>query len=205
MKNARRALAMFAPLLVLDALPSCSEDEPAPVVQPTSAFGPTGPTGAPDGTGSTGPIGETDGGATGAGVPTTTGATPGDLSSGRVSISLAGDIRASKAIAELISAVYAPPPGGMALVWTAGGTDATTFGLGGLSFTGEQSTWPMLSLTLTVQTKDTISTFVSSAGECTVTIGVADASGITGDFACAGLSSGTGEIVDVNGSFFAQR
>lgn len=33
----------------------------------------------------------------------------------------------------------------MGLVWTAGGTDATMFGLGGLSFTGQQATSPSLS------------------------------------------------------------
>lgn len=203
MWKARRVATVVVPLLlVIVGLSSCSDDESPSVVQPTSAFLPTGPTGTgAGGTAATGPIGQTQG-SKGVGVPT--GAIPWDLSTGRVSITLAGDIRATKAAAQLLSAVYAPPPGGMALVWTAGGTDATTFGLGGPSFTGQQTTSPSFSLTLTVQTKDTIATFVSSAGECAVTIGVADANGIAGEFSCAGLSSGTGQIVDANGSFTAQ-
>jgi hypothetical protein len=115
-----------------------------------------------------------------------------------------GDVQATKALTSLVSSVYSPPPGGMAIVWTAGGTDATTFGLGGLSFTGTQPTTPTLSLTLTVQTAGQFSSFVSTAGECTVTIGVAGADQIAGVFTCSGLVGSDGEVVDASGSFAAQ-
>jgi hypothetical protein len=82
-----------------------------------------------------------------------------------------GGIRTSKALTDLVSTVYAPPPGAMALMWTAGGTDATTVGVGGVSFTGTQPTSPTLSLTITVQSKSAITTLISSAGECRITIG----------------------------------
>ena len=92
----------------------------------------------------------------------------------------------------------------MALVWTAGGNDATTVGLGGISFTGTQPTSPSLSLSITVQDEGAITAFISSAGECTVTIGLASGSQISGAFNCTGLSAGPEATVDATGSFNAQ-
>ena len=200
MRNPRTLIAPMALLLPLAFLGACSEDEPTPVVEPTSAFQPTGATAA------TGPTAGT-GGATGAtgNLPTTTaGAATGKVSSGQAAFTLTGDIRTSKTLGNLVSTVYAPPPGGMALVWTAGGNDATTVGLGGISFTGTQPTSPSLSLTITVQDKGAITAFISSAGECTVTIGLASGSQISGAFNCTDLSAGPGATVDATGSFNAQ-
>lgn len=192
-------IAVVAPLLLA---PACSEDEQPPVVEPTSAFQPTGSTGSTGSTAATGSAGETRG--TG-NLPTTTpGAATGTISSGQATFALTGGIRASKVLENLVSTVYAPPPGGMALVWTAGGTDATTVGLGGLSFTGTQPTSPALSLSITVQNKGAISTFVSSADECTITIGQASAEQISGAFTCSDLSGGSNVVVDATGSFNAQ-
>ncbi|HET9248467.1 MAG TPA: hypothetical protein VFP13_00810 [Actinomycetota bacterium] len=190
-------IALLVPLLLLGA---CSEDEPAPVVEPTSAFQPTGSTGATAATGQTG--GTT--GITGNLPTTTTGAATGNVSNGEVALTVKGDLRTSKTLQNLVSSVYAPPPGGMALVWTAGGTDATTFGIGGLSFTGTQPTSPSLSLTLTVQDGNQIITFISSAGECSITIGAATADQVSGAFTCTDLSGGSNMVVDVTGSFNAQ-
>jgi hypothetical protein len=197
MRNPRRLIAPIALLLPLAFLGACSKDEPTTVVEPTSAFQPTG---------ATGPTAETGGttGTTGNLPTTTAGAATGKVSSGQAAFTLTGDIRTSKTLGNLVSTVYAPPPGGMALVWTAGGNDATTVGLGGISFTGTQPTSPSLSLTITVQDKGAITAFISSAGECTVTIGLASGSQISGAFNCTGLSAGSNVVVDATGSFNAQ-
>ncbi len=197
MRNRRTLIAPMTLLVPLAFLGACSKDEPTTVVEPTSAFQPTG---------ATGPTAETSA-ATGttSSLPTTTaGVATGKVSSGQAAFTLTGDIRTSKTLANLVSTVYAPPPGGMALVWTAGGNDATTVGLGGISFTGTEPTSPSLSLTITVQDKGAITAFISSAGECTVTIGLASGSQISGAFNCTGLSAGSNVVVDATGSFNAQ-
>src|SRR3990172_1544535 len=173
-------LAMLA--VVGSALAACSKDEGPSAPLPTSAF--------PDETGAlpplTGPNGVTS-------IPPA--GTTGSLSSGRATVTVSGDVRASKTMSNLVAGAYAAPPGGMAVVWTAGGTDATTLGLGGLSFTGTQSTAATLSLTLTVQTNGEISSFVSTAGECSITIDLASASELSGTFMCSGLFGSAGEVV----------
>ena len=200
MANLRRLIAPIAVTVPLLLLPSCSEDKPPPVVELTSAFEPKGPTAA---NGSTGTTGETDG--TMEDLPTATaGAATGNISSGQAALAVTGGIRTSKTLTNLVSTVYAPPPGGMALVWTAGGTDATTVGLGGVSFTGTQPMSPTLSLSITLQSRNAITTFISAAGECTITIGLATADQISGAFTCMDLSGGPNVVVDVTGSFNAQ-
>ena len=174
MGSARR---LIAPIVLLGPLllpPACSEDEPAPLVEPSSAFQPTGSTGNTAAIGSSGATGQT-GGLPTVSLPTTAGAATGTVRNGQAAFALTGDIRTSKALANLVSPVYASPPGGMALVWTAGGTDPSTVGIGGLSFAGTQPTSPTLSLTITVQDENAITTFISSAGECRITIGQASA------------------------------
>ena len=182
-------VALLVPIALTSA---CSEDEPPSVVEPSSAFGENGDTATA--TGETAPTIE---------IPST-GATGGTVAAGQAALSVTGDVQASKAIGNLVSSVYAPPPGGMALVWTAGGTDATTLGLGGLSFTGSQRTSPTLSLTLTVQNGNEIVSFQSSAGECSITIGAAEANQIAGTFSCTDLRGDGGQVVDATGSFNAQ-
>lgn len=187
-------VALLVPIALTSA---CSEDEAPSVVEPSSAFGENGDTATATGglpTGETAPTIE---------VPPT-GATGGTVAAGQAALSVTGDVQASKAIGNLVSSVYAPPPGGMALVWTAGGTDATTLGLGGLSFTGSQRTSPTLSLTLTVQNGNEIVSFQSSAGECSITIGAAEANQIAGTFSCTDLRGDGGQVVDATGSFNAQ-
>ena len=185
--------ALLAPVALASA---CSEDDPPSVVQPSSAFGETGSPGATGGpTGSTGEPPSVP--------PLPTGST-GEVSDGAAALSVSGDIVASKAVGNLVSSVYAPPPGGMALVWTAGGTDATTIGLGGLSFTGSQRTSPTLSLTLTVQTEDEIASFRSLDGECSITIGAAGADQVSGTFTCTDLVGDGGQVIDATGSFDAR-
>ena len=161
-----------------------------------------GSTGSTAATGSTGTTGETGGIED---LPTTSpGSATGNISSGQAAFTVTGGIRTSKALTDLVSTVYAPPPGAMALMWTAGGTDAITVGVGGVSFTGTQPTSPSLSLTITVQRENAITTLISSAGECRITIGLASADQISGAFTCTDLSGGSNAVVDVTGSFNAQ-
>lgn len=169
---------------------SCGGSEGPAAASPSSAF--------PTGAGGTGPSGPTA-------MPTAPppGAGAGALSHGELTLQLSGNIELETTITELISGVYAPPPGGMALVWTAGGTDATTVGIGGTSFTGIRRTAVELSLTIAAQTSDGIASFLSNAGECTVTIDVATRSQLAGRFACQDLEDPTGVVVDAVGSFRA--
>lgn len=198
----RRLLAPVATVVLATIVASCSNDEPPPVIQPTSAFQPTGSTGA------TAPTGPTSDGPTGmtAGLPTGSqdGGKPGNLRSGQAAFTVTGDLSGSAALPNLVSAAYAPPPGVLAIVWAAGGADPSNVGLGGLSFTGTKQTSPTLTLTVTVQAEGTIGTFISSAGECSVTIGQASADRLSGAFDCSNLSDGS-NVVDLTGSFDAQR
>jgi hypothetical protein len=177
---------------------SCGGSEGAAAASPSSAF-PTGVT-APGGTGPSGPTG---GGPTWTLPTPPSGAGAGTLSRGELTLQLSGDVELETTITELISGVYAPPPGGMAVVWTAGGTDATTVGIGGASFTGTRRTAVELSLTIAAQTSDGIASFLSNAGECTVRIDVATPSELAGSFACRDLEDPTGVVVDASGSFRA--
>jgi len=200
----RRLLTMSVLLVLAGALAACSNDEPPPVIPPTSAFQPTGSSGAtaasgPTSTGSSGPTGVTAGLPTGGGG----GLRPGKLKSGQAAFSVTGDLKTSAALANLVTGAYAPPPGLLAIVWAAGGADASNVGLGGLSFTGTKPTSATLTLTVTVQDKGTIATFISSAGECSVTIGQARTNRVSGAFNCPNLSDGS-NTVDLTGSFSAQ-
>lgn len=194
-----RALAALA--LAAAALVSCSEDDGPSTVLPSSAFPDetgslTSPTGPSGGTGSTGTL------------PTGPTATPpeleGPMETGVATVTVSGGVNANKTMPELFTGVYSPPPGGLALVWTAGGTDSTTLALGGLSFTGTQPTAPTLSLTLNVQTRARIFVYTSVAGECSVTIGVASDDELAGAFTCSDLAGSEGEVVDATGTFTAQ-
>ena len=188
-RGTRITIAAFT-LLALGA--ACSEDADQPISQPSSQFPDETPAVATGATGSTGVL------------PTTSPAAgTGTLAAGEITLRVSGDVEADKTLTELITAVFAPPPGGLALVWTAGGTDASTVGIGGVSFTGTKPTSPTLSLTLVAQTPVGISTFSSIDGECDVTMDVAAEDEVSGGFTCDGLVSGSGEVVDVSASFEA--
>ncbi|HSJ51463.1 MAG TPA: hypothetical protein VLA90_09285, partial [Actinomycetota bacterium] len=116
----------------------CSEADDGPLPSPSSAFpAETAPAPAA-GTGAiatpTGALGlEPD-------VP--------ELTRGRLTLQLSGEIEAEVTLEQVISAVYSPPPGVLAIVWTTG-TDATVVALGGASFVGSRPTSPTLTLTIT--------------------------------------------------------
>ena len=131
------------------------------------------------------------------------GAATGALHSGQLSLHVSGDIQSDSTLSELVSTIYSPPPGAMAVVWTAGGTDPTSVGIGGLTFVGTRPTSSTLTLTFAAVGSAT-ETFTSSNGECSITIDAAEDSQIAGSFTCTGVSSGTGgTVVDASGTFQA--
>jgi hypothetical protein len=139
------------------------------------------------------------------GVTTPTSSAPpsGDLTSGRLTFQLSGDVEVEKTLETLVSTFYAPPPGGLTIVWTAGGGDATTVGVGGSTFTGTRASSPTLSVSVIAQTSGKIVRFVSTDGECDITIDVADADRVSGGFECDDLVASSGEVVDASASFAA--
>jgi hypothetical protein len=206
MNAVRIALALVTSV----ALVACSDDEPGPIASPSSQFaeetgttgvvsGATGATAATGVTAATGPTGSTGG------LPTTSPAAgTGNLTEGKVTFTLSGDVRLTKTLGTLISAVYTPPPGGLAIVWAAGGLDATVVGIGGASFTGTRATAPTLTITITAQLPGGgLVSLLSIDGECTVTLDVAAADALSGSFACDDLVSSAGETVDAIGTFEA--
>lgn len=189
MRWARITIGSVALIALVAFVAACGDDDAPASVLPSSAFSSQTPA------------------ATGSPLPQPTGvrggSAAGGLTSGQVTLQLSGDVEVERTIASLVSAVYSPPPGGMAVVWTAGGQDATTVGIGGESFTGSRPTAPALSLTISAQTPDGIASFLSTGGECTVTIEVAEEDELAGTFVCDDLEDVTGVVVDVSGSFLA--
>ncbi len=191
MKTRRLPLSLVAIVL----LSACASSDEAPPRGPTSAFpsGTTSPLTGPTGTtGSASPL------------PTSSpGAGTGDLSGGLAEFELSGGIQTRKTLPVLVTAVYTPPPGGLAMVWTAGGADASTLGIGGQSFTGTRTTSPTLTISLTAQAGGRILTFLSMDGECAVTIDVARPGELAGSVRCDELTSDQGVAVAATVSFEA--
>lgn len=207
-KMVRMSLAL---LTILALASACSKDEEEPLTSASSAFL-TGTTGVTGSTGLTGPTASSGGtGATGASgttgdLPTTSpGSATGHVNGGTVTFKTTGDIRVDLTLDQMASTVYEPPPGGaLVLVWTAGGSDATTLGIGGSSFSGTMPTSPALVLTLVIQASDDIAAFTSHDGECDITIDVATETKIAGSFRCPDLAMLTGQVVNASGSFQAE-
>jgi hypothetical protein len=183
---------------------ACSQRDEGPPASPSSAF-PTGTTGS-DVVDTTGPMGATAGTGSTGGLPIASpGSATGQLGSGTVTFETTGTFEVHRTLDQMVSTVYRPPPdGGLVLVWTAGGGDATTVGIGGASFTGTRPTSATLTLTFVVQSSGGIGAFKSSDGECEITIDVATETAIGGDFRCSDVAAQTGQVVSVTGSFRAE-
>jgi hypothetical protein len=124
---------------------------------------------------------------------------------GTASILLEGDITGDVSLLMLVSpALYAPPPGSTAVVWTDG---LQTLGITGDSFVGASDTSTTLSLSLQVRNGAELAVLNSSGGECTITMDAAIERSFTGSFTCRGLSgtSAAGLALSVNatGTFSA--
>jgi hypothetical protein len=138
-------------------------------------------------------------------VPTIPPGSEGELTEGTLRLEMRGAVRMKEELTALVTGIAAAPPGAFALVWSGGGSHATTLGIGGASFIGTQSTTSTLVLTIAVQTDNAFSTWISSAGECQIGIRTADPTAVVGRFRCVGLTSGDGEVVEVSGEFQATR
>jgi hypothetical protein len=186
--TARWGLTLLALLFVLVGV-ACDGDEGPPSASPSPSFPTetasplTGPTGIVP---SIVPPGGAD-----------------NLTAGSVSFQMDGDAELETTLRTLITGIAAPPPAGFAIVWSREGTDATTLGIGGGSFVGTRSTSTALTLTIAAEASSGFSTWISSAGECQVTIDTAQADRMTGSFTCDDLRSNNGRSVDVSGRFEA--
>lgn len=194
---------LVAAFALVSLVGACSKSA-GPVVSPSSAF----PSGSPSPTdGNTipsGVIGVPTGALGSGGVfpSSSPGAGTGNITSGEIGLTISGDIQAQTKLTQLITAIYSPPPGGFALVWTAGGGNPTTVGLGGTSFVGTKPTSPTLMLTL-VAIGNASASFTSTNGECNVTIDRTEPTNIAGTFECVELRGTSHVTVNVSGSFVA--
>jgi hypothetical protein len=189
----RSIVAALAVLAILGT--ACGGDEPSTPVLPSSGF----PSSTGTSSGSTGPTVSGPGEATGS-----TGSAPsGGLTEGTLDLTITGDVELRTSLTRLISGVLTPAPGALAVVWSGAGFDATTVGIGGASFVGTQASSDVLVVTMTVQTATGFFTWVSTAGECQVALGMAETGHVAGTFACRDLTASTGEVVDASASFDA--
>jgi hypothetical protein len=200
-----RIAATALGLALAGALGTACDDEPAPPPFPSSAFpSPTnvvsGPSGGSGSSGATGPSGVVSG-PTGA-LPSP-GTGDGTLSAGRMSLRITGDVEVDATLTNLLSGVVSPPPGGFAVVWTAGGMDATTVGLGGAAEVGIQPTSPTLVLSLVAQGDGGLHSWTSTEGECDVTLTTVTTARFAGSLTCDDLASTDGAVVDVSATFQA--
>jgi len=195
-----RTRSTVVTILLLSVLGAACRGDEEP---PTFSFSPISPpvTGpavtGPAGTGATGVTGAT--GAPPTGSPGVTGA----VNTGTASVSTTGVLTTQMTYTTLASpAIWAVPPGGMALNWTATGNQA--LGISGASFTAQQRTAPERLLQFSVQGPDGLVLFQSSAGECLVTITPALPNQMGGTFLCTNIQSEDGSItVNAQGSFSA--
>jgi hypothetical protein len=142
-------------------------------------------------------------------LPTSSpGAATGKVTAGRATVKLGGDLKGTVELSTLgPPALYSPPPGSTAVVWTDG---TQSMGITGMSFEGRQPTSGTLTLTLDVRgDDDSVAVLASTAGECTITVDTAEVGSLAGSMACTGLSATTadGDIlkVDATGTFTASR
>jgi hypothetical protein len=140
-------------------------------------------------------------------LPTSSaGAATGKVTTGSATVKLDGDLEGTVELPTLgPPALYSPPPGSMAVVWTDG---AQTMGLTGMSFEGKQRTSGTLALTLDVHGNgDSVVVLASTAGECTITVDTAEVGSLAGSLACTDLEATTagGDTlkVDATGTFTA--
>ncbi len=191
----RRSLT-FAAVAVATLLgAACSGDS-----GPTFSFSPLPPSSSSSGvTGSTGTTINPSGSLPPSSSPGITGA----VTDGTATMSVTGSTTASVSFATLVTpALWSPPPGSMALRW--GGPNGQSFGMGGSSFAGQQPTSSALSLSFVIRIDNSKVEFRSTAGECLITITLADVSSLAGQFQCTGVKNGEGTIVvNAQGSFSA--
>jgi hypothetical protein len=135
----------------------------------------------------------------------TASAATGTVRVGTASIRLEGSIVGDVSLLMLASpAVYSPPPGSIAVVWTDG---LQTMGITGNSFIGAFDTSANLSLSLQVRNGAELVALASSGGECSITMATAIERSFTGSFTCRRLNgtsaAGLALTVNATGTFSA--
>ena len=133
------------------------------------------------------------------------GAATGQVTAGNATVQLAGDLTGTVQLLMLAPpALFSPPPGSTAVVWTDG---SQSLGITGPSFEGEQETSDTLSLRLEVRDGAEAVVTTSSAGECRITVQTALESNLAGRFSCKHLAAttagGDALSVDATGTFAA--
>jgi len=152
------------------------------------------------------PTDSTSGPTSSPGLPTSSpGGATGTVTAGNATIQLSNDLTGTVQLLMLgTPAVYSPPPGSTALTWTDGLQSLTVTGD---SFTGPLPTSDTLSLSLSVRDGTEVVAFVSTAGECTVTVTTALERSFAGTFSCTNLAgtlaSGDAVSLDATGTFAA--
>jgi hypothetical protein len=194
----RRYLVITSGLLLVIVPVACSSSG-----SPSGTLTPTQPTSA-----GPSPSGVTGGAGTiirpsGSNPPTSSPGITGSVTKGAASITTTGAQNTTVAFTRLTSAIWAPPPNGMALQWD--GADDQTLSLGGPAFTSLQPTSASRVLAFSIRTTaGSLVEFRSAAGECQVTISVALTNDMGGIFDCPSVASVDGSItVHARGSFTA--
>ena len=134
---------------------------------------------------------------------TTSPAAPAPPRTGRVLLSIDGDMRASLVFGVLAEpAAYAGGEGPLSLVWRTSTYDLFT--LGGDVRLGVQPTSEALRVQLAAELGRRFVAFTSDDGSCTITVSRADRRRLEGEVACTALSDADDTLtIDVAGTFEA--
>ena len=190
----RSSLTIAVLAVVSFAAAACSGDDTQ--ASPTPVTSSAVPSGA---TGNTGTIIDPSGSL----PPTSSPGITGSVTQGNATMTLSGAASGTVTLSTLSSpAIWSPPPGSMALLWS--GPAKQAFGLGGASFVGQRSTSSALSLSFTVLVGGAAVAFTSTSGECIITITTAQTNSVAASYQCTGVPNDDASIViNAQGSFSA--
>jgi hypothetical protein len=191
----RRNLTLAAALTLMALGVACSSGSLTPP-SPLGSVPTTSPTSI---TGSTG----TTINASGSLPPSSSGGITGLVKHGTATLTLSGGLSGTVVFATLSTpAVWSPPPGLLALRWA--GANGQTFGLGGSSFVGQQTSSDTQEVSFAVRSGGKLVSFHATGGQCIVTIGQAETSAVAGLLQCTGVPSTNGSLTaNAQGTFSA--
>jgi hypothetical protein len=132
-------------------------------------------------------------------LPIPTSLPTGSLSTGSAHVQVSGSVHGTFDLALASPAVFVPPPGGVALIFSDDKGDA--FGFGGPSFNGTKKSSSILIVTLGIASSGGFFG-TSTGGECTIHLTAAEANDVQGSVVCAKMP-GQGGSVDLKASFSA--
>jgi hypothetical protein len=123
----------------------------------------------------------------------------GGLANGTAHLEVSGSVHGTFDMKLASPAIFVPPPGGIALIYSDDNGDA--LGLGGPSFTGTKKTSSTLIVTITIVSAGGFFG-TSTGGECTIRLTTAEASRVVGTVVCAKMP-GAGGSLDATATFTA--